>query len=109
MSVMVADALLDALDRLRNTGPEFNSFLANHGPMAAEAIVQLGADDEVAGWVDRHRNVATVSHGWQVVSGLIAAFAALREYRISGDMTVLVGADRFRGRIERPERSVPLG
>jgi len=53
--------------------------------------------------------VATVSHGWQVVSGLIAAFAALREYRISGDMTVLVGADRFRGRIERPERSVPLG
>jgi hypothetical protein len=56
---MVADALLDALDRLRNTGPEFNSFLANHGPMAAEAIVQLGADDEVAGWVTRYRTRLT--------------------------------------------------
>ena len=33
----VSDALLDALDRLRNTGPEFDGFLANHGPMAAEA------------------------------------------------------------------------
>src|SRR5690349_3919793 len=59
MGVMVADALLDALDRLRNTGPEFNSFLANHGPMAAEALVQLGADDEVADWVNRYRTRLT--------------------------------------------------
>lgn len=35
--------LLDALDRLRGTGPEFDGFLANHGPMAAEALIRLGA------------------------------------------------------------------
>ncbi len=39
--------LLDALDRLRGTGPEFDGFLANHGPMAAEALVRIGASDAV--------------------------------------------------------------
>ena len=39
---MTDQALLDALDRLRGTGPEFNGFLANHGPMAAEALTRLG-------------------------------------------------------------------
>jgi hypothetical protein len=34
-SVRDGDILLDALDRLRGTGPEFNGFLADHGPMAA--------------------------------------------------------------------------
>jgi hypothetical protein len=44
-------ALLDALDRLRGTGPEFDGFLANHGPMASEALVRIGAADRVGGWV----------------------------------------------------------
>jgi hypothetical protein len=44
-------ALLDALDRFRGTGPEFGGFLANHGPMASEALVRLGAADRVGGWV----------------------------------------------------------
>ncbi|MDT7578131.1 MAG: hypothetical protein QOH17_4464 [Pseudonocardiales bacterium] len=35
---MTDDTLLDALDRLRDTGLEFDGFLANHGPMAAEAL-----------------------------------------------------------------------
>lgn len=51
------DTLLDALDRLKGTGAEFNGFLANHGPMAAEALVRLGAPDAVPGWVDRYRTV----------------------------------------------------
>src|SRR5690349_24393253 len=55
MGVMVADALLDALDRLRGTGPEFDSFLANHGPMAAEALVVLGHVDGLPTWVDAYR------------------------------------------------------
>ena len=46
--------LLDALDRLRGTGPEFDGFLANHGPMAAEALLRLGGGDVVPGWVDRY-------------------------------------------------------
>ncbi len=49
---MTDQALLDALDRLRGTGPEFNGFLANHGPMAAEALIRLGAADAVPRWVD---------------------------------------------------------
>jgi hypothetical protein len=48
---MTDGALLDALDRLRGTGPEFNGFLANHGPMASEALVRLGAADAVGRWV----------------------------------------------------------
>jgi hypothetical protein len=44
-------ALLDALDRFRATGPEFGGFLANHGPMASEALVRLGAAHRVGGWV----------------------------------------------------------
>jgi len=44
-------ALLDALDRFHGTGPEFGGFLANHGPMASEALVRLGAADRVGGWV----------------------------------------------------------
>jgi hypothetical protein len=43
-----------------------------------------------------------VEHGDEHVIKL--AEASLREYRISGDTTLLVGAARFRARIERPER-----
>jgi hypothetical protein len=49
---MTDGALLDALDRLRGTGPEFGGFLANHGPMASEALIRLGAAERVGGWVD---------------------------------------------------------
>ncbi|HEY7102093.1 MAG TPA: hypothetical protein VH573_10685 [Mycobacteriales bacterium] len=48
---MTDGALLDALDRFRHTGPEFGGFLANHGPMASEALVRLGAADRIGGWV----------------------------------------------------------
>ncbi|MDQ1624550.1 MAG: hypothetical protein QOJ49_48 [Actinomycetota bacterium] len=52
---MTDQALLDALDRLRGTGPEFNGFLANHGPMAAEALTRLGGGaDAVPQWVDSY-------------------------------------------------------
>ncbi len=36
------DAMDEVLDILKDTGPEWNGPLANHGPMAAEAIVTLG-------------------------------------------------------------------
>jgi hypothetical protein len=52
IETMTDQALLDALDRLRGTGPEFNGFLANHGPMAAEALTRLGRADAVPRWVD---------------------------------------------------------
>ncbi|MBI5089297.1 MAG: DUF4243 domain-containing protein, partial [Actinobacteria bacterium] len=49
------DVMLDALDRLRDTGPEFGGFLANHGPMAADALIRLGGSTEVDRWVWQYR------------------------------------------------------
>jgi Questin oxidase-like len=54
MTVPHTEVMLDALDRLRGTGAEYNGFLANHGPMAAEAMIRLGWPDDVPGWVDRY-------------------------------------------------------
>lgn len=45
----------DALEILVDTGPEFAGGLANHGPMAAEALVTLGRNDAVIPWVERYR------------------------------------------------------
>jgi hypothetical protein len=62
------DTLLDALERLRDTGPEFDGFLANHGPMAAEALVRIGGATAVPGWVDRYRGRLDAAPG--VVRGI---------------------------------------
>ncbi len=62
--------MLEALDRLRDTGPEFEGFLANHGPMAADALVQLGAESEIADWVDGYRRRLDVAPG---VVGVLSA------------------------------------
>jgi questin oxidase-like protein len=49
------DGALDlALERLARTGPEYAGGLANHAPMAAEALVTLGRSDAVASWVERY-------------------------------------------------------
>src|SRR5260221_8665122 len=50
------DALESALERLANTGPEFGGGLANHGPMAAEALVRLGRPEAVTSWVEEYRH-----------------------------------------------------
>ena len=44
-----------ALERLRTTGPEYHGRLANHGPMAAEALVVMDRPDAVVPWVDYYR------------------------------------------------------
>lgn len=49
---MTSSALLEALSRFAVTGPEFGGFLANHGPMAVEAMTVMHGENEVAGWVD---------------------------------------------------------
>ncbi|HET8645862.1 MAG TPA: questin oxidase family protein, partial [Vicinamibacteria bacterium] len=47
------DGALDlALERFARTGPEYWGGLANHGPMAAEALVAVGRPQAVARWVD---------------------------------------------------------
>ncbi len=46
-----SDALDEALALLQRSGPEYGGGLANHAPMAAEALVVLGRDDDVLPWV----------------------------------------------------------
>src|SRR5207244_2205351 len=44
----------DALEVLKDTGPEFGGGLSNHGPMAAEALIALGRSDLVMTCVERY-------------------------------------------------------
>lgn len=49
------EALDEALQRFADTGPEYYGGLANHGPMAAEALVRLDRAEAVGPWVDGYR------------------------------------------------------
>jgi hypothetical protein len=51
----MAATIDDALELLEDTGPEFAGGLANHGPMAAEALVVLGRTDALMPWVEKYR------------------------------------------------------
>lgn len=44
-----------ALTLLAKTGPEYQGGLANHGPMAAEALVRLERPEAVVPWVESYR------------------------------------------------------
>lgn len=44
----------EALTRLARTGPEYAGGLANHAPMAAEALCALGRDESVSSFLDRY-------------------------------------------------------
>lgn len=50
----VNDVLDQTYERLHATGPEFEGWLSNHGPMAADALIRLGRADEVDHWVDEY-------------------------------------------------------
>jgi hypothetical protein len=44
----------DALDRFHRTGPEFDGFLTNHGPMVVEVLERHGQDDAIQRWTDHY-------------------------------------------------------
>ncbi|MGA5564982.1 questin oxidase family protein [Streptomyces platensis] len=46
-----------ALKYLSNSGPEFGPGVSNHGPMAAEALGQLGHTAAIGAWVSSYRKV----------------------------------------------------
>ncbi|MCL7496468.1 questin oxidase family protein [Streptomyces sp. MCA2] len=46
----------EALLRLHTSGPEFNGYLSNHGPMAVEAMVRNGQAHTVHRWLDGYEN-----------------------------------------------------
>ncbi|WP_170208871.1 questin oxidase family protein [Micromonospora pisi] len=48
------DTLDEAYRRLHRTGPEFEGWLSNHGPMAVEALVHHGHDAGVHRWLDSY-------------------------------------------------------
>jgi hypothetical protein len=45
----------EALDRFHRTGPEFEGWLSNHGPMVVEILARAGRGEVVHGWTDRYR------------------------------------------------------
>ncbi|ROR91046.1 questin oxidase family protein [Nocardioides aurantiacus] len=51
---MTYDALDEAYDRLVSTGPEFDGWLSNHGPMAAEVLARHGHQDRLPSWLDNY-------------------------------------------------------
>jgi hypothetical protein len=54
---MLVDALDDALTVFAATAPNYGQLgLANHGPMAAEALDHLGRPDAIEGWVAHYRS-----------------------------------------------------
>lgn len=44
----------EALERYHRTGPEFEGYLSNHGPMVVEALARLGRAEDVHSWTDRY-------------------------------------------------------
>jgi hypothetical protein len=49
------DVMDEALEMFARTGPEYAGGLANHGPMAAEALVSLGRHESVISWVEKYK------------------------------------------------------
>jgi hypothetical protein len=42
----------EVLERFHATGPEYDDYLSNHGPMAADALVRMGFERELHSWAD---------------------------------------------------------
>jgi hypothetical protein len=60
----VTGTLDEAYQRLHATGPEFDGWLSNHGPMTAEAMVRHGHSGQVHRWLDGYmRRLEEFPHG----------------------------------------------
>jgi len=77
MAPSVTGTLDEAYQRLHATGPEFDGWLSNHGPMAAEAMARRGHADQVQGWLDGYmarleefpRGSGPIGSDWQEALG----------------------------------------
>jgi Questin oxidase-like len=78
----------EAYQRLHATGPEFDGWLSNHGPMAAEAMVRHGHADSVPEWLDGYmerleefpRGSGPIGTDWQGALGDPRRIADWTEY-----------------------------
>src|SRR5947207_2222781 len=77
MGSSVTGTLDEAYERLHATGPEFDGWLSNHGPMATEAMVRHGHAGQVHRWLDGYmtrleefpRGTGPIGDGWQDALG----------------------------------------
>ncbi|HET7246884.1 MAG TPA: questin oxidase family protein [Streptosporangiaceae bacterium] len=77
MGSSATGTLDEAYERLHTTGPEFEGWLSNHGPMAAEAMVRHGQAGQVHRWLDDYmarleefpRGSGPIGSGWQEALG----------------------------------------
>jgi hypothetical protein len=77
MGSSATGTLDEAYERLHATGPEFDGWLSNHGPMAAEAMVRHGHAGQVHRWLDGYmtrleefpRGSGPIGAGWQDALG----------------------------------------
>jgi Questin oxidase-like len=77
MTSVAAGILDEAYERLHGTGPEFDGWLSNHGPMAAEAMVRRGRADSVHRWLDGYvrrleefpRGIGPIGEYWRDALG----------------------------------------
>src|ERR1700678_1269825 len=128
-----AGTLDEAYERLHVTGPEFDGFLSNHGPMAAEAMVRHGHSDLVGPWLDGYMRRleefpsgrGPIGPGWQEALGGPAPGRRLdrvlprgaRPAAVAGGTQCLVaaaaagrgGRRHARGHPGRPCRPCPAG
>ena len=85
----------EAYQRLHTTGPEFDGWLSNHGPMAAEAMVRRGQADRVHRWLDGYmarleefpRRSGPIGASWQDALGdprRIADWTVYFERQVTG-------------------------
>lgn len=52
--MQVDDHLDEVYERLAVTGPEFDGWLSNHGPMAADSLLRMGQAQGVHAWVEAY-------------------------------------------------------
>jgi hypothetical protein len=77
MATDSAGILDEAYERLHQTGPEYEGWLSNHGPMAAEAMARHGHAENVGPWLDRYvkrleefpRGSGAIGPDWQEALG----------------------------------------
>jgi hypothetical protein len=80
--------LSEAYQRLHVTGPEFDGWLSNHGPMAAEAMVRRGHAGTVHPWLDAYvrrledfpRGTGPIGDDWREALGDPRRIADLTAY-----------------------------
>jgi hypothetical protein len=88
MTSAKAGTLDEAYERLHATGPEFDGYLSNHGPMAAEAMVRHGHDERVGSWLDGYvrrleefpRGLGPIGTDWQAALGDVRRVADWTEF-----------------------------